>query len=142
MVGCGFHNALPHIRNSSPDFTYLFTGNIWAIILFIEVEKMKIKLNTKGKYSKKSPNQEKAVSETKVDDNLLYSLSSVTLTEEGAKPVSKNCRSVASYVQERHRLRHHSALATGQSGFVLIENTEERTKKSQHSKSTVQEKME
>ena len=104
MVGCGFHNALPHIRNSSPAFTYLFTGNIWAIILFIEGEKMKIKLNTKGKYSKKSPNQEKAVSETKVDDNFLESLSSVTLSEEGAKPFSMNWKSVASYVQERYGL--------------------------------------
>ena len=65
---------------------------------------MKIKLNTKGKYSKKSPNQEKAVSETKVDDNFLESLSSVTLSEEGAKPFSMNWKSVASYVQERYGL--------------------------------------
>ena len=75
----------------------------------------------------KSPNPEKAdVMETTVDDNFLDSFASVTLTEEGAKPVSNNWRSVESYVKERHKLRRHSVQASSSV------KTEEQKRASQH----------
>jgi hypothetical protein len=75
------------------------------------------------------------VSEDSVDNNFLSSVANVTLSDEGAKPATKNWTCVASYMEVTHKLKRHSSLAPGHSRFVSIEDREEERGTSSHRRS-------